>query len=417
MKQSQLAIVNVGNFVDFLEFSLFSSLMPLISRDVLGGTGSLESATLAYFLFFVGFMGRPVGAAALGHLGDKIGRRKTLVICILGMSVATFALSLVPPCAIAGLLVGGARFFQGMFTGGEYANATVHVIEVQASDRGLRNAANLTASGIFGASIGQIIGTLVASGMLPMLTWRHAFAGVALISLMVALSRRFLLPEPVAVPQQDHEKVEERPRLFYWHFIFQGIVLGGLMNGIFYFIYTFLGTFISLSSGKIVLESYLLSLLSSVLFGGALLVFSRSVRFSRTDPTRLLRVSLGGMLLLIYPMYAALTHQVFSIYSMVLLLAFIGCTQVLTLLTLTHYPKQFPRHCRVFYSGTAISLGNSIIGGSSPYVSSKLVMLTGNASTPIAYFILLIILSFLVITFWPLGQKKEGCYELGYSTY
>lgn len=406
MKKNKLGIVYLGNFIDFLEFSIFSSLMPLIAKDILGGNESSQIPSLLYFLFFIGFLGRPFGAAVFGFLGDKIGRKTALVISIFGMSVATLAIALVPACPSSYYIIAFIRLLQGFFTGGEYANATVYVIEGKLPQNHFKNAANLTAAGIFGASVGQILGTLVVSSAIPFLEWRYAFVGVSVLSFAVALNRSFRIATNL---EPNKPFIKEKLPIPYGQII-KGIALGGLMNGFFYLIYTFLGTFNSLLHNEIFIKPYFISLLSSILFGGMLLLNAKIKYLQQIRPTYVIQFSLLVMLVFIYPMYSELSRGNITSYSIFLMVVFVFFMQMTTLITVAVYPKQFPYSSRVLFSGMSISVGNSLIGGSAPYVSSELIKITGELLSPIIYFISLIIITFLIVAFIRFKQE-ESSYE------
>ena len=73
IKKTNMFTAYLGNFVDFLEFGLFSALLPFISNEIFRDAPSNFKANLSYFILYVGFLGRPVGAYFLGKMGDKTG--------------------------------------------------------------------------------------------------------------------------------------------------------------------------------------------------------------------------------------------------------------------------------------------------------------------------------------------------------
>jgi MFS family permease len=91
------------------------------------------STTLYYLVFVLSLLGRPLGSVIFGYMGDKIGRRKTTLISILGIAVSTFLIALLPGYAAWGL--GGImtmailRLIAGIFMGGEYTSANPLAME------------------------------------------------------------------------------------------------------------------------------------------------------------------------------------------------------------------------------------------------------------------------------------------------
>ncbi len=88
---------------------------------------------LSFFTFLVGFIARPFGGALFGHLGDRIGRKSTLVATLLLMGIATFVIGILPgyatPGIFAALLVTLMRLCQGLGVGGEWGGSVLLAME------------------------------------------------------------------------------------------------------------------------------------------------------------------------------------------------------------------------------------------------------------------------------------------------
>ncbi|HWM06731.1 MAG TPA: MFS transporter, partial [Actinophytocola sp.] len=93
----------------------------------------LTGTLLAFTTYAIGFIARPIGGLVFGHYGDKIGRKKLLVISLLLMGGATFAIGLLPTYATIGaaapLLLTLLRLIQGFALGGEWGGAVLIVSE------------------------------------------------------------------------------------------------------------------------------------------------------------------------------------------------------------------------------------------------------------------------------------------------
>jgi MFS family permease len=93
----------------------------------LAGESAITSLILTYAAFAVAFFFRPLGAVVFGRMGDRIGRKPTLIIVLVLMTLATAAIGVVPVYASIGvaapLLITGLRILQGLFAGGEYGGA------------------------------------------------------------------------------------------------------------------------------------------------------------------------------------------------------------------------------------------------------------------------------------------------------
>lgn len=393
-------IVNAGNFLDFLEFSLFSSLLPLISRDLIEGNNATEKTSLAYLLFYIGFLGRPLGSLIFGFLGDYLGRRKALTFSLMGMSCSTFLLALIPQCSYAHLLIVVLRFIQGIFTGGEYSNATVYVLETDSVKNRFKNIANLIASGVFGASIGQFIGTIISSEIISFLSWRLVFIVISSVSLYVALKRASNIQDSMITAEKrvDYATIKE---FLFSRYILMGIIFGCIINGLFYLIYTFVGTYSSMMKDTFVVGAYLISLLSTFMMGVFLLFWSRLSLLEKYSSSQFLKLSLVVMISVLYPLYAEISEGRITVYSIFLLTIFVAFMQLFALVVIKTIPENLPKHCRVLLSGLSESIGASFIGGASPFISSKMIIITGHQNAPAFYFIGLMLIAFWVVNTWP----------------
>ncbi|WP_311791208.1 MFS transporter, partial [Pantoea sp. UBA5923] len=120
---------SVGNFIEWYEFAVYGFLATLIAQNFfqLQGASALSSLILTYASFAIAFFFRPLGAVIFGRIGDRIGRKPTLIAVLLLMTLATTLTGLVPTSAALGiaapLILTGLRILQGLFAGGEYGGA------------------------------------------------------------------------------------------------------------------------------------------------------------------------------------------------------------------------------------------------------------------------------------------------------
>src|ERR1700753_4280032 len=87
----------VGTAIEWYDFFLYGTAAGLVfGRLFFPNSDPLSATLLAFGTYFIGFVGRPIGAAIFGHYGDRIGRKATLIATLLCMGLATFALPFVP---------------------------------------------------------------------------------------------------------------------------------------------------------------------------------------------------------------------------------------------------------------------------------------------------------------------------------
>ncbi len=123
-----------GTTVEWYDFFLYGVAAALVFPHVFFPTGNATAATLASLgTFAVGFLARPIGGLVFGHYGDRIGRKKLLVLSLLMMGLSTFAIGLLPSYASVGVLAPVLlvvlRLVQGFALGGEWGGAVLIVSE------------------------------------------------------------------------------------------------------------------------------------------------------------------------------------------------------------------------------------------------------------------------------------------------
>ena len=130
----------IGTTVEWYDFFLYSSAAALVFNKLFFPTADpLTGTLLAFTTYAIGFLARPIGGLVFGHFGDKIGRKKLLVLSLLLMGGATFAMGLLPTYATIGiaapLLLTLLRLVQGFALGGEWGGAVLIVSEHGSAER------------------------------------------------------------------------------------------------------------------------------------------------------------------------------------------------------------------------------------------------------------------------------------------
>ena len=131
----RLAIAStIGTIIEAYDFVLYGTVAALVFDKLFFPDAEPVIATLASFATFgVGFLARPVGGAIFGHYGDKVGRKKMLVLALLIMGVATVLIGALPGYNSIGIaapiLLVVLRLIQGAALGGEWGGAVLMVTE------------------------------------------------------------------------------------------------------------------------------------------------------------------------------------------------------------------------------------------------------------------------------------------------
>ncbi|MFJ9680452.1 MFS transporter [Streptomyces sp. NPDC101194] len=124
----------IGTTIEWYDFFLYGSAAALVFNTLFFPSADpLVGTLIAFVTYAIGFAARPLGGVVFGHFGDKIGRKKLLVVSLLMMGGATFAMGLLPTYDNIGvwapILLTVLRLVQGFALGGEWGGAVLIVSE------------------------------------------------------------------------------------------------------------------------------------------------------------------------------------------------------------------------------------------------------------------------------------------------
>jgi metabolite-proton symporter len=212
----------VGTTIEWYDFFIYGTAAGLVFPKLFFPNSDPLTGTLAAFgTYFIGFAGRPIGAAIFGHYGDRIGRKATLISTLLLMGAATFLIAFVPAYDQIGIwgavILTVLRMLQGIGVGGEWGGSVLISME-WARGHGSRG---LVASWPqFGVPSGLFLSNLVILGFstwagadFPAWGWRVPFfLSIVLIGIGLWI-RLGILETPVFQQLVDEKKIEKTPIL------------------------------------------------------------------------------------------------------------------------------------------------------------------------------------------------------------
>src|SRR6202035_5423557 len=213
----------IGTAIEWYDFFLYGTAAGLVfGKLYFPNSDPLAATLLAFGTYFIGFVGRPIGAAIFGHYGDRIGRKATLIATLLCMGLATFAIAFVPTYSSIGIwgavLLTVLRMIQGIGVGGEWGGSVLLAMGWSRTkgQRGL-----VAAWPQFGVPCGLLLSNLAILAFSAWATgddflvwgWRIPFA-LSIILVGVGLWIRLgILEAPVFQNLLDTKKVEKAPIL------------------------------------------------------------------------------------------------------------------------------------------------------------------------------------------------------------
>lgn len=206
----------VGAVVDWYDFLLYGIVAALVFNAAFFPKVSPTMGTLAAFATFgVGFLFRPLGGVVFGHYGDRLGRKRMLVLTVMMMGVSTVAIGLLPTFETIGwwapVLLVVLRALQGFAVGGEWGGAALMAVESAPAKK--------KAFYSSGVQVGYGVGLVLATGLVSLLNhalgeqafrawaWRIPFL-MSVVLVLIGLWVRASMEES----QEFVEKVEQGHR-------------------------------------------------------------------------------------------------------------------------------------------------------------------------------------------------------------
>ncbi|KWX22980.1 hypothetical protein AFM11_16515 [Mycolicibacterium wolinskyi] len=399
-----------GTVIEWYEFFIYGTSSALVfSKLFFPNYDSFVGTLLSLSTFAIAFVARPVGAAVVGHYGDRVGRKTLLIVTLCMMGGATFLMGLLPTYASIGVAAPIAlvvlRLIQGVSLGGEYGGAVLMSVEhAEPKRRGLFGGIINT-----GASCGLILATAVffVLSYLPDESfmawgWRVPFLLSAVLLVLGLVIRLKIAESPEFEQAKKRGKVQKLP---LWTVITEhgGLVLLMAISYLPTGAVFYLSAVFSLSYGTETLgfsRSVMLGLvcgsniigIAGIVYGGAL-----SDRISRQ------RVFMLGALGMVFvPWIWFLMMGTANLWVMFLAYLVLFAPFCLSYGAMpAYYAQVFPVHIR--YSGMSVGYGiGTVLGaGLSPLIATALLGTDDNWPAVAMFLSVLALASFFATKMMP----------------
>jgi metabolite-proton symporter len=210
----------IGTTIEWYDFLVYGTAAGLVFGKLYFPNQDPLTATLAAFgTYFVGFIGRPIGAAIFGHYGDRIGRKTTLIVTMLCMGIATFLIAFVPTYSSIGIwgavILTVLRMIQGIGVGGEWGGSVLLAMEWARSHHHRGFVASWpqfgVPAGLFLANLSILAFSSWSGDQFATWGWRVPFA-LSIVLIGVGLYIRLgILETPVFRRLVTEERIERAP--------------------------------------------------------------------------------------------------------------------------------------------------------------------------------------------------------------
>ncbi|MBB4795831.1 MFS transporter [Streptomyces nodosus] len=391
----------VGTSIEWYDFYAFATAAAIVFNDVFfpADMPPLLRTLSSFGTFAVGFLLRPLGGIVFGHIGDRIGRKKTLVTTLLMMGIASFCIGLLPTYAQIGAaapaLLIVLRLVQGIAIGGEWGGAVL--VAVESAPKG-----KATFFGSF-AQLGSSVGALLSTGAFSLMNlfgssafhswgWRVPFL-LSAVLVGVGLVVRLRLEESPAMAgiEKQRQPEDKLPIVEVlqkdWRTVLFGVLGLATATGGYYLVTSYLLAYAD--DHAHVSQSMLLNGLTLAAFLELVVTPWLSLLGDRIGAHTVVIAGLAGVVVLAVPQFLVVhTGSTLLIWGAMLAMRFVMSALYGPMAAIL--AEGFD--ARVRYTGISLSyqLCNLVFGGFSPIIAASLSAAAGGSYWPVAALLMVV---------------------------
>lgn len=386
-KQARTVVfaVTLGNLLEWYEIYLYVYWAPIISHLFFENASVTANLTHTFLIFGVGFLARPIGGIVFGRIGDRIGRRKALILSIIMMTIPTFVTGFLPTYAMIGVsapyILAIMRFLQAFPAGGEIPGAFCYLYE----SFPWRVRHYMCSWAVWGYQIGIFISTVecfllgkyLSPEDLMQWGWRASFIVGGVLGLFGLVLRHRLHETPLFREMLTHTKITKEPITQVIRNnrkrIFQGILFCAMNSSTFYLLSIHFPSYFGKTFNLNNQDNLIITMIILLLITVTLPLFGKLA--DHHSNAKMLLLSVFGMVALIYPLYLAVEFASIP-YTIIVMTAFCllyTCTSALIPYIVSDL---FSTHDRFTCTGLSFNLADSIIGGFTPVAALWLLQIT-----------------------------------------
>ena len=404
--QKKIAIGSfLGWSLDGYDIVLMLLVVPSISQLFFPSKDPVFSILATFASYTVTLIMRPLGSVIFGIYGDKFGRKKSMIITILGFSVATFAVGLLPTYAVVGVLAPilliMVRLIQGIFAGGEWGSGAVLTIEsVPKQKRGLISGflqSGFSFGFLLAAISFQIITIAFPEHLFEEFGWRILFF-TGIIPGFVALFVRISMDEsPLWIKKNKESGLERTPlrSIVFGIYRKEFLLCAAIMTGLVYMYHgsisilpTYLEQFGNFEKKQIALIMIYATASSwiGMIFTGWL-----SQKIGRKKS---MLIFVSASILVSIPLASAILNNVYGLVLYVVVFAFVISTASGPIPA--YFSERFPTQIRNSAAGFSYNAG-LLFGSWSPLIALYLMSAVPKQMIPVALGINIVIGAIILI--------------------
>jgi len=400
----------VGSSIEWFDYFLYGTVAGLVFYQVffvaddptVGLLLSYASLALAFFI-------RPFGGILFGYIGDKIGRKRTLVLTLTIMGVATVLMGLLPTYQAIGvaapIILIILRLVQGLGIGGEWGGAVLLAVEFSPKEK----------RGFYGAfpQMGVTVGMFLGSGALSFITsivspesfvawgWRIPFILSAILVIFGLWIRKGLDETPSFKRIQETGEVTRLPFVDIFKTQWEEVLIavGGKVveTAPFYIFSTFI---VSYGTNNLGFKSsqVLISIMVSTIVTTILMPFMGRLS-DKIGHKKVYIAGVIGMILYAFPYFWLLEQRNFAALLIATVLGLGIIWAPITAVLGTMFSEIFD--AKVRYTGVSLGyqIGAAVAGGTAPLIATWLLVQFNDSYVPVALYIVLTAIISLIAVF------------------
>ena len=381
----------VGTTIEWYDFFLYATAASLVfNRAFFPDQSTFVGTLLSFATFAVGFVVRPIGGFVFGHIGDRIGRKKTLALTMLLMGGATALMGVLPTAAqigvLAPILLLLLRIVQGFALGGEWAGAVLLAVEHSPVRR----------RGLFGSipQVGLALGLALGTGVFALLQvalpdeaflaygWRIAFLfSIVLVIFGVAVRLKASETPAFEKVRDSDERAAVPVREVFRPPALRSTVLGMLSRWGEGAAFNTWGVFaIAYATGTLKLEKVpvLIAVTAAALLMAVLLPVSGRLA-DRYGPKRIYAIGISAYGLAVFPVFALFGTGDIALYAVGMLVVFGVVHALFYGAQGSLYASLFPARIRYTGLSTVYQLSGVFASGLTPLILTALIGAAGGS--------------------------------------
>ena len=388
----------VGSSIEWFDYFLYGTVSALVFNQLFFvNEDPTIGLLLSYASFALAFFIRPFGGVIFSHIGDRIGRKKTLVLTLSLMGVATFGMGLLPTYQAVGIwapiLLITLRLVQGLGIGGEWGGALLLAVEyAPAEKRGLFGAIPQ-----MGVTIGMLLGTVALSIMtlLPenaFMTWgwRIPFIFSALLVFFGLWIRKGIDETPSFKKVKESGEVPKLPIVEtlknYWREVLIAVGAKVVETAPFYIFSTFVVSYATANLGFSRTAT-----LTAVMIATIITTILIPIMGNLSDKIGRKKLFIGGtigMALFAFPYFWLLQQKSVLLLIIATVIGLGVIWAPITAVLGTMFSEIFD--ARIRYTGITLGyqIGAALAGGTAPLVATALLNKFNNSYVPVAIYII-----------------------------